>query len=98
MMKRIPHKIDMGAVYAVPPKQKSFSSKDSFKEVQPILDRFSFKILIHSQVEREFVLDIDLTDYQDDGTIQTNCIDPSDPEFKKSFRRCLSVQGNFYCK
>ena len=95
MMKRIPHKIDMGAVYAVPPKQKSFSSKDSFKEVQPMLDRFSFKILIRSQVEREFVLDIDLTDYQDDGTIQTNCIDPSDPEFKKSFRRCLSVQRIF---
>jgi hypothetical protein len=38
------------------------------------------------QVEREFILDIDLTDYQDDGTIQTNCVDPSDPEFKKSFR------------
>jgi hypothetical protein len=36
MMKRIPHKIDMGAVYAVPPKQKSFASKDVFKEVNSI--------------------------------------------------------------
>ncbi len=91
-MKRIPHKIDMGAVYAVPPKQKSFASKDSFKEVSfieyfiPLL--IAFRCAEHQidQVEREFILDIDLTDYQDDGTIQTNCVDPSDPEFKKSFR------------
>jgi hypothetical protein len=40
MMKRIPHKIDMGAVYAVPPKQKSFASKDSFKEVSPLVAEY----------------------------------------------------------
>jgi len=38
------------------------------------------------EVSREFVLDIDLTDYQEDGTIVTNCIDPSDPAFTKSWR------------
>ena len=37
-------------------------------------------------MSREFVLDIDLTDYQDDGTIKTNCIDPSIPEFRDSWR------------
>ena len=69
MVKKVPHKIDMGAVYTKEPNQKAYISKDSFKEVA-----------------REFILDIDLTDYQEDGTISTNCIDPGDPDFVKSFR------------
>uniref|UniRef100_A0A7S4UQ03 DNA primase n=1 Tax=Guillardia theta TaxID=55529 RepID=A0A7S4UQ03_GUITH len=69
MMKKLPHKIDMGAVYTKEPNQKAYVSKDAFKEMS-----------------REFVLDIDLTDYQDDGTIKTNCIDPSIPEFRDSWR------------
>lgn len=69
MVKKIPHKIDMGAVYTAEPKQKTFLSKEAFKEVS-----------------REFVLDIDLTDYQEDGTIKSDCIDPSNPEFKKSWK------------
>eukprot|EP00286_Rhodomonas_abbreviata_P025945 CAMPEP_0181313352 /NCGR_PEP_ID=MMETSP1101-20121128/14202_1 /TAXON_ID=46948 /ORGANISM="Rhodomonas abbreviata, Strain Caron Lab Isolate" /LENGTH=445 /DNA_ID=CAMNT_0023420299 /DNA_START=21 /DNA_END=1358 /DNA_ORIENTATION=- len=69
MIKKIPHKIDIGAIYSAEPKQKTYLSKDAFKEVS-----------------REFVLDIDLTDYQEDGTIASNCIDPSNPEFKKSWR------------
>ncbi|KAJ1475771.1 hypothetical protein T484DRAFT_1633476, partial [Baffinella frigidus] len=68
MMKKIPHKIDMGAVYSSEPKSKAMISKEAFQEIS-----------------REFVLDIDLTDYQD-GTIVTNCIDPSDPQFTKSWR------------
>lgn len=36
MMKKIPHKIDMGAVYAVAPKQKNFASKEAFKEVKAL--------------------------------------------------------------
>jgi len=69
MIKKVPHKIDMGAVYSKEPNQKNFISKDAFKEVS-----------------REFILDIDLTDYQDDGTIKSNCIDPTDPEFCKSWK------------
>ena len=38
------------------------------------------------EVSREFVLDIDLTDYQEDGTIKSNCIDPTDKEFCKSWK------------
>ena len=69
MIKKVPHKIDMGAVYTKEPSQKAYISKDTFKEVS-----------------REFVLDIDLTDYQEDSTIKSNCIDPADPEFCKSWK------------
>ena len=69
MVKKVPHKIDMGAVYTKEPNQKAYISKDTFKEVA-----------------REFILDIDLTDYQDDGTIKSNCIDPTDPDFCKSWK------------
>ena len=69
MIKKVPHKIDMGAVYTKEPNQKAYISKDAFKEVS-----------------REFILDIDLTDYQEDGTIKSNCIDPTDPDFCKSWK------------
>jgi DNA primase small subunit len=69
MVKKVPHKIDMGAVYTKEPNQKNLIAKDAFKEVS-----------------REFILDIDLTDYQEDGTIKSNCIDPTDPDFCKSWK------------
>ena len=69
MIKKSPHKIDMGAVYTKEPNQKAYISKDAFKEVS-----------------REFILDIDLTDYQEDGTIKSNCIDPTDADFCKSWK------------
>ena len=69
MIKKVPHKIDMGAVYTKEPNQKAYIAKDAFK-----------------LVAREFILDIDLTDYQEDGTIKSNCIDPTDPDFCKSWK------------
>jgi DNA primase small subunit len=69
MIKKVPHKIDMGAVYTKEPNQKNYISKESFKEVA-----------------REFILDIDLTDYQEDKTIKSNCIDPTDTDFCKSWK------------
>jgi len=47
LMKKMPEKIDIGAVYSSKPKK----SKDAFVSFQP--------------VQKEFVLDIDLTDYDD---------------------------------
>mmetsp|Transcript_21370 Transcript_21370/g.53646 ORF Transcript_21370/g.53646 Transcript_21370/m.53646 type:complete len:431 (+) Transcript_21370:32-1324(+) len=69
MVSKLPHKMDLGAVYTAQPKQKAFVSKEAFKEV-----------------EREFVIDIDLTDYQEEKIIVTNCLDPGDESFRSSFR------------
>lgn len=69
MVSKLPHKMDLGAVYSAQPKQKNFMSKEGFKEV-----------------EREFVIDIDLTDYQEEKIIQTNCLDPGNESFKASFK------------
>jgi hypothetical protein len=69
MVSKLPHKMDLGAVYTAQPKQKNFLSKEGFKEV-----------------EREFIIDIDLTDYQEEKIIQTNCLDPGNESFKASFK------------
>ena len=74
MVSKLPHKMDLGAVYTAQPKQKNFLSKEGFKEV-----------------EREFIIDIDLTDYQEEKIIQTNCLDPGNESFKASFKVWINL-------
>eukprot|EP00281_Chroomonas_sp_CCMP1168_P033808 CAMPEP_0206248572 /NCGR_PEP_ID=MMETSP0047_2-20121206/20442_1 /ASSEMBLY_ACC=CAM_ASM_000192 /TAXON_ID=195065 /ORGANISM="Chroomonas mesostigmatica_cf, Strain CCMP1168" /LENGTH=423 /DNA_ID=CAMNT_0053674227 /DNA_START=28 /DNA_END=1300 /DNA_ORIENTATION=- len=69
MIKKLPHKMDLGAIYRAQPKQKNMLSKEAFKEV-----------------EREFIIDIDLTDYESENIISTNCVNPGDDSFKYSFK------------
>ena len=51
IQKRLPIKIDIGAIFSHPPVQKHSFASNTLSSFQPI--------------EREFVLDIDLTDYDD---------------------------------
>ena len=77
---------------------KIHSRRSVSSNIIPLLMAFRSPKHQWHQVEREFILDIDLTDYQDDGTIQTNCVDPSDPEFKKSFRSKRSFSSQIAVK